>query len=1806
MIRFTPARSTIFALSALASAMASQVMASDAPVLLQRPELSKEQLAPVGVIVKFKANHQVTALHSGTTQKQHSREVPQLSAEIQAVLDTAGATVTASYPLSGLLVVKSERPVSQVIDALQRSGEVLYAVPDYQRQMQSTFPNDEFFSWQWGLHDFAQYQPLVRLFGLGDRDINAPEAWDIRTDASNVVVAVLDSGIDYSHERDLSDNMWRNPGEIPDNWEDDDNNGYIDDVYGIAPIDFSSDPADTTSHGTLVAGMIGAKGNNTNYGAGVAWSTQLMALKVVGGRFNTTSDSAIIEAIEYLIQTKTRLELPRVILNISIGGFEYSEAVHQTLAAASEAGILIVAAAGNNDLDNGHVTFYPATDSSDNLISVGASATSYLGKEQFSNYGCSAVDLMAPGEWILGPLVGSGVAIDRGTSYSAALTSGVAALVWAEHPDWDWSQVKSTLMNSSLPSADMQGLSISEGILRADKALSLQGTAPSVWQVTPSLIRPGSELAIQGRTFGATKGEVIALVNGQEVPLVVSEWADKQIKVQLPEQFPYGLASVKVKASNSQWSGQSCMHVSDSYEQAGSLATPRSEAVTVQLDDKAWIIGGRTPFGTTATVEQFDLKTARSTSDTSWMMPIPTRAAAAAALNGKIYVVGGMDDKKAPLADLQVFDPKAGSWSKAKAMPEALAYSSAVVLNDKLYVFGGLKQTQFDPEAGDYTQIAYRYDPTTDIWSSLAPMPQAFWGGAATLAPNGESIIVSGGYGAAGLLKQVQLYNPRSNSWSELPSMLKGRARHSMITYNDVVYALNGAGEKLLGNKDGEYLLDGGWRQVTEASIGLAGVSAIAYQDKGYIFGGETFVSYGGLYEYIPSQQILSFDLADRPVQQPTPLPVPQPTANNSHSGSAGLFSLSLLTLAMVRRRKTSLAAALGLMASAMPALAEPANNTPPSPLARHSSAEQSGALIVKFKQNQHTALSKTTSATLSAESRSTLSSIKAKVSNSYAHSGMVRITTSVPQAQAIEELIRSGQVEFVVPDYQRKPFSTASNDTNLTAQWGLDNTGQIINGDYGLIDQDINAPEGWSVATNANNVIVAVLDDGIDLGHEDLADNIWTNPTEIPGNNLDDDKNGYVDDVYGIDTFAGHGLESYDDTTGYHGTSVAGVIGAKGNNGIGIAGVSWSTQLMNLRAMDNIFLGRDSNYVEAIEYLIETKQRLQLPRVILNASWGGPQYSPALLAAFQAAEQAGILIVAAAGNYGQDNDKSPMYPASFQLDTMVSATGLASDAEGVSFGSSFGCSSVDIAAPSEAILTTNARNLLSEFKGYGYAYGTSMSAAFVSGAAALVWEQNPYATALDVKAALLAGSQKQSGLEQKSVSEAMLKLDLALAVPQGQSALWHASPTAAGPGQEVTVRGHKLGSTAGKLVLQQGDKATELVVKSWSDTEIVATVPATVDYGSGQLIAKPAAGPVSNTACFAVAQRPVQIAEMAVPRADTAYAQVDDDLWVLGGTTYYGPTAQVEKFNLSSKKSVTDSAWMAPEAMTYAEAVVLGKKIYMLGGFDQDYQISDKVYSFDTDTKTWQLVTQLPSGLMLASAAVVQGKIYVIGGNQRVFPPELMEDISSAVHIYDPVADRWSEGPALPVPVANAGISVDETAGTITVLGGYVMTYDYDSFPASATVQLLNTKTAEWSELPAMLNPRHGMGVLKHKGEIYSLFGVGDPELGNWANGERLVNGSWQLFFSGSRHLSMPAVASNSHSGFVLGGYDNVYTANSQIWQFALPGAVAETPPVSTPPKPQPPQPVATTGSSGSLASSYLMFLVLLAGFRGWTSRKS
>jgi subtilisin family serine protease len=260
--------------------------------------------------------------------------------------------------------------------------------------------------------------------------------------------------------------------------------------------------------------------------------------------------------------------------------------------------------------------------------------------------------------------------------------------------------------------------------------------------------------------------------------------------------------------------------------------------------------------------------------------------------------------------------------------------------------------------------------------------------------------------------------------------------------------------------------------------------------------------------------------------------------------------------------------------------------------------------------------------------------------------------------------------------------------------------------------DTDIDAPEAWHIHTGNNrDVIVAVIDTGVNYNHPDLVNRMWTNPNEIPGNGIDDDNNGYVDDVYGYD-FHGDDGDPMDDNG--HGTHCAGIIGAEPNNGIGIAGVSWGAKIMALR-----FLGpgggSSSDAIRAIDYAV------QMGVKISSNSWGGGGFSNALSSALDSARAAGHLFVAAAGNDGRDNDQTPSYPSNYEHDNIISVGSSTNMDERSSF-SNWGLSSVDIFAPGSYIYSTYETD-------YAHLSGTSMATPFVSGAAALLWDMVPALT---------------------------------------------------------------------------------------------------------------------------------------------------------------------------------------------------------------------------------------------------------------------------------------------------------------------------------------------------------------------------------------------------------------------------------------------------------------------------------------------
>ena len=282
-------------------------------------------------------------------------------------------------------------------------------------------------------------------------------------------------------------------------------------------------------------------------------------------------------------------------------------------------------------------------------------------------------------------------------------------------------------------------------------------------------------------------------------------------------------------------------------------------------------------------------------------------------------------------------------------------------------------------------------------------------------------------------------------------------------------------------------------------------------------------------------------------------------------------------------------------------------------------------------------------------------------------------------------------RIAFIEPNYTFSVADTFPNDDRIGNLWGLHNTGQ--NG--GSLDADIDAPEAWDLQTGSGEIVIGVIDSGIDYTHPDLANNIWTNPGEIPGNGIDDDENGYIDDVHGWD-FVDDDPDPMDGNG--HGTHVAGTIAAAGNNEIGISGVSWNANLMALRFLNNSGNGLSYHALLALEYAT------MMGADITNNSWIGESYSGAAQFAINQASNAGSLYVACAGNDRKDNDITPTYPASY-LGNNVITVAATTNTDALSSFSNYGANSVDLGAPGSGILSTKTGG------GYTTKSGTSMAA---------------------------------------------------------------------------------------------------------------------------------------------------------------------------------------------------------------------------------------------------------------------------------------------------------------------------------------------------------------------------------------------------------------------------------------------------------------------------------------------------------------
>ncbi len=341
---------------------------------------------------------------------------------------------------------------------------------------------------------------------------------------------------------------------------------------------------------------------------------------------------------------------------------------------------------------------------------------------------------------------------------------------------------------------------------------------------------------------------------------------------------------------------------------------------------------------------------------------------------------------------------------------------------------------------------------------------------------------------------------------------------------------------------------------------------------------------------------------------------------------------------------------------------------------------------------------------------------------------------------QVMAQCRAHSDIEYVEPNYRLYALETPPvfpNDPEFSQLYGMHQSN----------DNDIDAPEAWELTTGNANIIVGVIDTGIDYDHEDLKANIWKNPGESGGgkenNNVDDDGNGYKDDYRGWN-FIFNSNDPYDDND--HGTHCAGTIGAVGNNGKGVVGVNWNVKLMPLKFLGSDGSGSTADAAEAIIYGVDNGAK------VLSNSWGGGDASQVLQDAIQYAQDRGVLFIAASGNDSKNTDSSPNYPSNYAVANVVSvASNDASD--NLSSFSNYGRRTVDLSAPGSSIYSTR------PLSRYQRLSGTSMATPHVAGAAALVMARYPSLASHQVIVRLLGGVDRKSAFIGKMVSGGRLNV---------------------------------------------------------------------------------------------------------------------------------------------------------------------------------------------------------------------------------------------------------------------------------------------------------------------------------------------------------------------------------------------------------------------------------------------------------------
>ncbi len=438
-----------------------------------------------------------------------------------------GALVVADYSVKGLpgiqVVQVSGVPVSEVVKEYTANPNVLYAEPDYKISLSpgeqpvkvsvfgenvgisaSRTPNDPDFPLLWGLKNTGQ----APFYGKSDSDIKAIEAWGVTTGSTGIVIAVIDTGVEYTHP-DLAANIWKNPGEIPNNGIDDDRNGYIDDVNGWNFVSKNNKPMDDNGHGTHCAGTIAAVGNNNIGITGVCWNAKIMPLKFL----SSSGNGYVSDAIAAILYAN---RMGASVISNSWGGSQYTQALKDTIDASSA---VVVCASGNSGVNTDSSPQYPSAYTSSNIIAV--AATDYKDNlAGFSNYGVSSVDVGAPGVTIRSTYKNNQYQYLSGTSMATPYVSGVAALLKTENPGMSNLQIKSRILGTVDQVSSLSGKVSSGGRLNAVRAIGGASQTPTPTPTPQPGILSASFTA--SPTYGKTPLRVQFLDTSKGKP---SSWA---------------------------------------------------------------------------------------------------------------------------------------------------------------------------------------------------------------------------------------------------------------------------------------------------------------------------------------------------------------------------------------------------------------------------------------------------------------------------------------------------------------------------------------------------------------------------------------------------------------------------------------------------------------------------------------------------------------------------------------------------------------------------------------------------------------------------------------------------------------------------------------------------------------------------------------------------------------------------------------------------------------------------------------------------------------------------------------------------------------------------------------------------------------------------------------------------------------------------------------------------------------------------------------------------------------------------------